>query len=354
MNQKMDFNPETGQALKEFRMQHKIKAKDVASILDKSPAYISKLEKGQIQQIPIEDFIKITNFITKDEDGYDQFCNFMLSKVTRKELEEGIFWTNFDEVVRRIPITKELIYAVKEKMNTLNITEEELTEYINQNEDLTEQFYTERNIDLEKVEKNIWHAYYDEKNMDYIGSYFIFDIKTKTVKEALSGHLKKSSYMLMFGIVYHLFKLEKKSNGEAIDEKCQRACRDLAEQFLLSYKFYTVWMETKVKSQSSNEEEYNKLLSDFDLKNKEYVTELLDAIDFLSKLDIDYTNEKLRVIIDNFKGGDETFVLAFMAISLKDIQELQTATKRQFLSDIKTLIKEYKEKANTKEMVEKY
>ena len=63
----------TGLRLKEFRTQYKVKAKDVAEMLGKSPAYISKLEKGQIQQIDKIEFEKILNFIANDDDGIIDF-----------------------------------------------------------------------------------------------------------------------------------------------------------------------------------------------------------------------------------------------------------------------------------------
>lgn len=54
MGRKIKLSESIGLQLKEFRTKYKVKGKDIAELLGKSPAYISKLEKGQIQQIEKE------------------------------------------------------------------------------------------------------------------------------------------------------------------------------------------------------------------------------------------------------------------------------------------------------------
>ena len=73
MERRIRLDETLGLYLKEFRTQYKVKGKDVAEHIGKSAAYISKLEKGQIQQIDRKEFVKITNYIAKSEEGYFLF-----------------------------------------------------------------------------------------------------------------------------------------------------------------------------------------------------------------------------------------------------------------------------------------
>ena len=66
MGRKIKLSENIGLQLKEFRTKYKVKGKDIAELLGKSPAYVSKLEKGQIQQIEKDELVKITNYITFD------------------------------------------------------------------------------------------------------------------------------------------------------------------------------------------------------------------------------------------------------------------------------------------------
>ena len=106
--------------------------------------------------------------------------------------------------------------------------------------------------------------------------------------------------------------------------------------------------------QSSSEEEYIKILNDFDINNMEYISAILEEISFLSKYDVSYTNEKLKSIVENMENCDSSFVLSYMSLSLVVIKDLQTSIKRKFLQDVVELIKEYSNMAETGENIERY
>ena len=102
---KIKLSESIGLQLKEFRTQHQIKAKDIADFIGKSPAYISKLEKGQITQINKKELVKITNFITNSNEGYYLFCEKIANTAEPKELEQDNFLLNFDLIDRKLPVS---------------------------------------------------------------------------------------------------------------------------------------------------------------------------------------------------------------------------------------------------------
>ena len=87
MGRKIKLSENIGLQLKEFRTKYKVKGKDIAELLGKSPAYVSKLEKGQIQQIEKDELVKITNYITQSNEGYYLFCEKIAETADAKELD---------------------------------------------------------------------------------------------------------------------------------------------------------------------------------------------------------------------------------------------------------------------------
>lgn len=351
---KIKLSESIGLQLKEFRTQHQIKAKDIADFIGKSPAYISKLEKGQITQINKKELVKITNFITSSNEGYYLFCEKIASTAEPKELEQDNFLLNFDLIDRKLPISNELINEIRERMNSLNISLEDLTTYINQNEDLGPDFFAEHRIDINSIEKNIWIPYQEADITEASRNFILLEYKKEKIERFLNGELHKCEYMLPFAILHHLLKISCKREGKILDDDLIKNCQDEAEQILLKYKFYSLSVQSRLSAQSNTEEEYKKLLSNFDIDNMEYISQILKGIQFLSSYDVEYTNKKLKVIVENFKECDISFSLAFMATPLLGIKELQPSMKKEFLSDVIKLIDKYTEFANTNDNIEKY
>ena len=96
MGRKIKLSENIGLQLKEFRTKYKVKGKDIAELLGKSSAYVSKLEKGQIHQIEKDELVKITNYITQSDEGYYLFCEKIAETADAKELNHNIWLINFD------------------------------------------------------------------------------------------------------------------------------------------------------------------------------------------------------------------------------------------------------------------
>ncbi len=354
MARKIKFSESIGLQLKEFRTTYQVKNKDIADMLGKSPAYITKLEKGQIQQIDKSELVKITNFITQSDDGYYMFCEKIAERADAKELEHDIWLLNFDLVDRIIPVNSGLVNDIKQRMEDLEITSEDLASYINQNEDLSFEFLLEHKIDPNQIEKNVWVPYKEADSLECSHSLIFLEVKKERIQSFIEGNIQKCEYIFPFAIIYHLLKFSHKKQGEILDDKLSDSCKIEAEEILLKYKFYSLAVQARYSAQSSSEEEYIKILNEFDVDNMKYISTILGAISFLSKYDISYTNEKLKSIVENMEECDPSFVLAYMSLSLVAIRDLQSSIKRNFLQDVSGLIKEYSEMTENGENIERY
>lgn len=354
MGRKIKLSESIGLQLKEFRTKYQVKGKDIAELLGKSPAYISKLEKGQIQQIEKDELVKITNYITQSNDGYYLFCEKIAEKADAKELDHDIWLLNFDWVDRKLPVTGDLVEEIKQRMKELEISSEELAAYINQNEDLSFEFLLEHKIDPNFVEKNVWVPYQEADSIEHPHTLIFLEVESKKIEAFIDGKIKKCEYIFPYAIVYHLLKWGHKKQGEVLDDALCDSCKEKAEDILLKHKFYSLSVQAKCSAKSSSQEEYFKVLNDFDIDNMEYVSTILSEISFLSKYDVSYTNEKLKSIVENMEKCDSSFVLAYMSLSLAGIKDLQPSLKKKFLQDVIELIKEYSNITETGENIERY
>lgn len=355
MSYKMVFNEILGAQLKEFRNEYKVKAKDIAEQLDKSPAYVSKLEKGQIKQLDKKEFEKITNYITQNENGYNLFFEKYAEKISViKAVEKDLAFINYDQIERMIPVDERLIKEINELIQEVNISVSELAEYINKNEDLSSTFLEENQIDPENIEKNIWHCYTNASDLKKAHHYIYLEYSASRIEDFLNGKIHKCEYMFLYALVYHLLKAKHKKEGIEYNDVMIVTCQIEAENILLDNKFYSLAIKNRRHNNEESLPQNKKILSKAELENTNYVLDILHKIHFLSKQDLEYTNDKLKIIVENLKEKDISFVFAFMATSLKRLDGLQTSLKKEFLNDLVNLVDEYANKVGSETNIEKY
>lgn len=255
---------------------------------------------------------------------------------------------------RKLPVSKEIVEIIKGSMQQLNMSSNDLATYINQNEDLGDEFFVEHNIEFNTIEKNVWMPYQEADSLEHPHSFIFLEYRSERIENFINGKIHKCEYMFPFAMLYHLLKALYKEAGKEYNDKLMERCKVEAEEVLLDNQFYSISVQMKVRSQSDTEEEYKKILSSFDRDNREYISQLVEAIQFLSQYDVEYTNEKLEKMVNNFRKCDPSFALAYMAISLEGIKTLQSSFKRDFLNEISSLIEKYAAIANTKDNIEKY
>ena len=239
-------------------------------------------------------------------------------------------------------------------MKELGISIHQLTNYINENEDLGADISEKYDLNADEVKKNVWHAVTDANSMQNVFSYIFLEYSEDKVEKLLSGKKKKCEYMLVYAIMYHLLKMKYKKEGKEYNDTLIEECSIEAEQILLNYKFYSLTVKHRLLAQSETIDEYNNLLNESDINNAKYVMDIIEVIKFLSEYDVEYTNKKLKIIAENLKNNDTTFAFAYMALSLRGLNDLQTGLKKKFLEEIKALIDKYSNLTETVDNMEKY
>lgn len=346
---KVNITNELAEKIKELRIANKIKAIDLADHIKKSPAYITKLENGDIKTLDYKELLTIFNFISKDEDDLAKIIDKLPLELNSEDLKEQTWFLNFDTVVRKIPIPSDLIDYINKEIADLGVSISYLVDYINKNEDLSD-IVIENKIDIENFENNLWHSY---NNTDgKISSFIIIKLSLNQVIEILEKKQDTSNYVTIQSILYNLLRLEYIQNNSFSEEENIK----IKQQVILtlnSYKFYSSIEKSRVLKNAVTQQEFDSLLNEFDITNKELVNEFLGYISFLSEFNVKYTNEKLNLVNRNF-NWDASYLLTLASLPFYQLENTSKSLKSSLLNDIKKLIEEYKSKPEAEKTIEVY
>lgn len=316
---KLIINNKFAEYLKEIRTKANIPAKDMASSLQKSPAYITKLEKGEIKSL---DYEIIIMFLNKVFDGKIEKINESLDyiyntlnvsfNVSQEELEKKQAFENFDKVARKIPVSQELQDYIKQQLSEINYDVESLVYIINQNNDV-------KDIVLpDNAEKNKW--YYNSNGNGCV----LVELNCDDVNKILNDKHVSSNYLTIQAILYTINRIKGMSEYQSTSEALEK---------MKDFKFYSV----AERHRYINEDE---LSSKDDIQNKRLINSIIDSLVAVSDANVTYANNQFKKISSNLKN-DIGFTIAYMSVNLSSISELSFQQKQAFLSDIKKLIEKY-------------
>lgn len=345
---KVNITKELGDKIKELRIMNKVKAVDLAEHINKSSAYITKLESGDIKTINYDELLTIFNFISKNEDDLGKIIDKLSLESDTEDLEDQTWFMNFDTVERKIPIPSDLIDYINKKISNLGLTIPYVIDYVNKNEDLLD-IINKHNIDTNKIKSNLWHTeFIDDKPISFI----IMKLNLNEIIEILEKKQDTSNYVTIQSILYNLFRLEYGSNNPLSEEENIKIKKEVIT-ILNSYRFYSSVEKSRVLNTAANKQEFDSLLNDFDIANQKLINEFLGYISFLSEFNVKYTNEKLTLLNRNFKW-DASYILAISSLPFYDLENMSKSLKSNLLNDIKKLVDEYKNKPEAEKVIEVY
>ena len=322
--------------LKMLRMQNEIKSKDLAAHLGKTPGYVSKLEKQEIRNIELEVVESIFAFLLGDDykktEIWEQIYASLQIKYSKAEIDEEIWFTNFDTVYRYIPIPESIIDYFNEKIVSLHITRELLLQRINANEALTPE-----EISDEKLQYNIWYPSTSGK-----GSSIKIHMSESLFANILDKKKLSCPYVFVFCILYYLLKIEKHGDRIEITSSEIKLIYQETTSILNSHKFYSIAERDNIVSTAQSAEEIHNLLTSFDNNNANLISDMLMEVKFASDLDIRTTNDRLTGFLKNLTT-DVWFTLKLISLDYHLLESIDMSQKKEFLKEIEVLIKKYTE-----------
>ncbi|WP_418752459.1 helix-turn-helix domain-containing protein [Frisingicoccus sp.] len=333
---KFNVTQNMGAALRNLRIRQNVKAIDVAKAINKTGAYISKLEKGTLNTISEEDLITIINTLSTTQEDFYKNIELLLSDTSMEYSEEesqNEEWKlNLELFYQRFSVPEEYITIAKKKMNELSISIKELTDYINSNFDL----YNDERLskeDLDNAEKNHW--YFNNGT-----SFIVVHMDESDIYKVLNGKDISTNYSMLLCILVSLLRLEKTPYNEAYS---------IARKTLADLKILTL-SEKEAIMQAYDQRD--KMHSIIDQRNNENLPEadrkLLNSLyTFIEKTNsfaqihsINYVNERMDSMIENLTN-DPILFMGYIGVDLSKLKDCDIKLKREFVNAIKELINEY-------------
>ncbi|MGF7050110.1 transcriptional regulator with XRE-family HTH domain [Paenibacillus sp. DS2015] len=330
---KVKLTEELSKAIKNTRNDKGVKASDLAAHIDRSLAYISKLENHNAEFVDLEVLYNIFEFLMGKTEDFLEYIQPLLEKTTIEltpdEIKEQEWIQVFDLEYRRIPISDSLITFIKEMLKKLGLTSNQVILKMNKNEELSY-----RNILQQKTNSLIY-----ERSKEKSTSYIVFDLKETLLEDILNKKISNINYITMEGIVRTLYKLHDLS----VDEASEKAVSTLNE-----HKFFSLYEKKELLREKINGEELDMVLTEFDKMNITVVNTIMKHLKMLSDWNIDYANQKLKNLEESF-AIDPSFILAVIGSEFFKLTNLDKEEKKSFLSDLSALIDKHSDKPTVSE-----
>lgn len=342
---KVYVTKELAETLKELRIQYKVQAKDLAKVLEKSPAYVSKLERGGIQTISKDELEKILNCITTNTDDFEKIAerisDLLNIKYSNEEIKKQIWFYNFDMVYRKIPIPIELIDEINEKIKVLNVNRTYLFDRINSNEALPEEDKYNDSI--------IYNEWYNSS----IGLCIKLKLSLEDFNDFLDNKLISTSYIYPYSMLTYLFKIEFENENRDKKNPPFQYYENLATQVLNKHKFYSLIEKSALIKNQKIKEEKDSILTSFDKENSEIINTILNHFKFLTDSNIIVANERLKTFTENL-NFDIGFMSKIISLEFSKLEKTSYERKKQFILDLQNLIDNYSSNNDKDNTIELY
>lgn len=333
---KYTVTPNMGAALRNLRQKRDIKAIDVAKKIDKTGAYISKLEKGLLNTIAEKDLIGIIRAVSHSEEEFNEAIDLLFQDTTKiytdEEIEHEEWLMNMDLFYRKIPIPPEYVNLIKEKMETANVSVSELVQYINANYELynNDTFSKE---EIENAEKNHW-IFNNGK------SFIVIDISEDDVNAVLSGKAKSANYSLFMCLLLTLHRFEKMPNEEAYEATYKK---------LAELKIFTLREKEDILRSYDNIQNMHSILDhrnnpnlpEADRKLFTSLNDFVEEIQYFSNMyGTNYSREKVEMMVKNI-SNDPVLFMGYIGIDLERLHNCDFQIKKDFIQAVRALVDEY-------------
>ncbi len=345
-----EVTPELSDTLRSLRTQSKIQSQSLATHIGKSPAYITKLENNNIKSIDLDVLYDILGYLSSDASPIDlaeQIYKTLKIKYSAKEIEDQLWFVNFEEVKCLLPVPESLIDEINALIEELHISRQYLLNRINANEALSEE---EKNNP--SFPDNQWVRTETKDNGDFHNS-----VKINLTIEYLDSLLDKkrdiSQYLYMRAIVFYLLKKKQFGDATDIDVNQYKTLLHDTVTILNSHKYYSISEKNRIISETRSSKEIRNLMNAFDIKNQNIISDILSGFQVASEQNIKLVNEQLEMLAKNMHW-DLGFVLRLISIDYSKLDQISFSLKKELLFNIEELVEKYKNVPKDIKRIENY
>ena len=314
--------------IKDNRDKYNMKASVLAEKIDKSSAYISKLDKGDYKTISYEDLYFMLGKICGDETNgkmlVDDFLTNYIIDVNDDQLLEDYGLMTYDDVLRMIEVPSDLIDYINEEISNNNLDIIDIISKANENNDLP---------NFAKNPKYDYNVYYfnekdemqkSESNLSFIKIHLLDTV----VLEILKKENPKSNYLTIQALLYTIYR------QQDYDETLSSI---MAENFLSKFHFFNLVGMRRAKFAAESK---TKAFKEMDNMPTLFVSTLCNfanvTFSFFEK-NPGYTISKISGFHHNL-FEEASFVMAILDLPLYKLKDINIEDKRNFLKEVEQLI----------------
>lgn len=346
---KVEVSPILADSIRTLRMQKGLSSRSIALAIGRSPSYFSKIESGSIKSIDKSELDKIFDIITGDDRSLDKQIDSLYAtlkiKYSTDEIQEDLWFLNYDTVTRLIPIPPELIEDINNRIHQAQISIEYLVERINGNDDIPMEYRTGLDQDF-----NEWKMYGSNTSG---GQYIQMHVSVNQIEKILNGKVKTSNYVTILGIAYYLEKIEKHQDLRELPHEESNALMERAYDYLSSYKFYSLKEKEYRLNVATSNEERQRILTSFDNENINLINDLLNGFKVFSELNVEFTNRQLTAFIANLHW-DASFMLNLIGLPFSNLEKISFTLKKEMLLELNKIVKKYQDIPDKEREIETY
>lgn len=340
--------PELTETLRSIRLQNKIQAKKLAEHINKSPAFISKLESGAIQSIDTKELYAILQFISLENRSLElaeKIYKSLKIKYSSKEIEEQLWFTNYDTVECLVPVPESLIVDINSKIELLDISRQYLNFRINSNEALSSEEANDDSI--------LCNQWYHQSRIGGSAQSIKIKLPEAQMNAILDREYDVAPYVFVFCIVFYILKIEEYGDVIHLSDEDNSTLMRKTTETLNSHKFYSISEKNALIAEKQTQEEIHELLNSFDNAYIDIINDILSGFRFASDHNIKSTNEQLKCFVENMHW-DLGFMLRLMSMEFVALQTTSVSNKKSLLSEIEALIEKYAAIPKEQNIIEEY
>lgn len=347
---KFDVTPELGEVIRLTRIQNNIASKTLAASLERSPAYISKLEKGEIKTIEESELTSILEYIIPEADSFSQRLELVTETLvrhySRDDFNQQLWLQNYDWVTRRISIPPQLIQELHDSYDLSSSQIVHLITEINFNSDLPEEIRNDKSIPF-----NQWRARFTDGVLQC--HYIKLKIEPQEIIRVLNGSLSETNYLLLFALVRFLFRMTHYTNQDVLDEQQEREINQFATKKLSDYNVRTIVNQVWKRRDDVIQSDIQSLLSSQNPEIGSLSQEIMSLINILTRFNLPAGVESLRCLNSSLEW-DTAFTEKMMRLPYFDLEGVSHTNKKQLLAEIEALIQKYKNLPAAQKSLESY
>lgn len=332
--------------IRTIRTQKGISAKELATFIEKSPSYVSKLESGDVKNIQKRDLTRILSFLTGGEDFYEDVLpaavRVLMSFMPGERMPEQVWLLQYDTADRPVLVSEEMASDLKERLGELGIEAERLAAIMNENYDseLSSAFPANEIIPFEQQ-----------------GSTRILvrmEIAPKDISRILSGVDRHTTYLVIYCISHMLIRLEKFGSVfcKLPPENAVEILRDTSA-YLEKYQVHSLIGFGRILSSKDYVSRQVHMVNTFDSVSSELMNSITDFFQEALKFDMLGTTQAMDIFSKSL-SWDPAFVLKLIQLPFYKMEGLSYHQKKKLIHEIAELLEKYDQMSDFEKKLEIY